>query len=52
MFFGLGITKPKNLDSELVNDEENVTHFMMRVIKATVYNQDLANEHNLHTQYR
>ena len=40
------------IPTEITNSIEKSTEFMMGVIEATVYNQDLADMHNLHTQYQ
>ena len=36
---------------DIINDEQKCTEFMEQLIENTLYNQDLADKHNLHTQY-
>jgi hypothetical protein len=47
----LVIPHPNTVGEEITKNEEKSTEFMMNVINATVYNQELADKHNLHTQY-
>jgi hypothetical protein len=49
--FELVLPNPLKIDNDIVNDEDNATAFMINVINATLYNQELADKHNLHTQY-
>ena len=50
-FYQLVLPNPKYYPN-IVNDEKECTKFMEKLIENTIYNQDLADQYNLHTQYR
>ena len=50
MFFQLVLPNPKYY-ADIKNDESKCTELMEKLIEYTLYNQELADKHNLHTQY-
>jgi len=50
-FYQLVLPNPKYYPN-IANDEDECTKFMEKLIENTIYNQDLADQYNLHTQYR
>lgn len=47
----LVVPNPNKIPQGIADNEEKSTEFMIEVLNATIYNQELADKHNLHTQY-